>query len=161
MLTHPETYSQAYTGDKHKYTGPRLSIPIQQIDNDIDTIKQKIQVIKDKQGERMMFRSRVKWHEEGEKNNAYFLGLMNTKYSRLDLNKISDDNGTATTKKGIMEKVWNFYQKLYKTRILSRDYKEFLGNAPKISEASKNAMEEDITPHYNLSNIFVFSWTIR
>ena len=50
-----------------------------------------------------MFRSRVKWHEEREKNYAYFLGLMNSKYTtldltRLDLHKITDEEGTATDK---------------------------------------------------------------
>ena len=42
-----------------------------------------------------MFRAGIKWHEEGEKNNAYFLGLMNSKYSRLELNKVTDDTGTT------------------------------------------------------------------
>ena len=31
-----------------------------------------------------------------EKNNAYFLGPMNSKYSRLELNKVTDEAGTAT-----------------------------------------------------------------
>jgi hypothetical protein len=45
-----------------------------------------------------MFRSRVKWHEGGEKNNAYFLGLMNSKHTRMDLHKVTDEAGTATGK---------------------------------------------------------------
>ena len=52
-------------------------------------------------------------HEEGEKNNAYYLGLMNSKYTRLDLHKVTDEEGTATDKKAIMEKVKGFYQKLF------------------------------------------------
>ena len=40
-----------------------------------------------------------KWHEEGEKNNAYFLGLMISKHSRLELNKVTDENGTTTDHK--------------------------------------------------------------
>ena len=64
-----------------------------------------------------MFRSRVKWHEEGEKNNAYFLGLMNSKYTRLDLHKVTDEEDTATEKETIMAKVKGFYQKLYKKGI--------------------------------------------
>ena len=50
----------------------------------------------------LMFRAGVKWHEEGEKNNAYFLGLMNSKYSRLELNKVTDEAGTATDHRTIM-----------------------------------------------------------
>jgi hypothetical protein len=64
-----------------------------------------MQIIKNKKAERLMFRARVKWHEEGEKNNAYFLGLMNAKYSRLELNKVTDQEGTTTDKNTIMKKV--------------------------------------------------------
>ena len=91
-----------------------------------------------------MFRAGVKWHEEGEKNNAYFLGLMNSKYSRLELNKVTDEAGTATDHKTIMEKVKAFYQKLYKRRVLNNNYGEFLDNLPKVSDASKAAMEHII-----------------
>ena len=44
-----------------------------------------------------------------------------------------------------MEKVKGFYQKLYKKRILSNNYDEFLTNVPKISEAARAAMEADLT----------------
>ena len=84
------------------------------MDVDIEVIKAQIQIIKTKKAERLMFRAGVKWHEEGEKNKAYFLGLMNSKYSRLELNKVTDEAGTATAHKTIMEKVKAFYQKLYK-----------------------------------------------
>ena len=84
--------------------------------------KAKIKLIKNKIAERIIVRSRVKWHEEGEKNNAYFLGLMNSKYTRLDLHKVIDEEGTATDKKTIMEKVKCFYQKLYKKRNLCNNY---------------------------------------
>ena len=75
---------------------------------DIEVTKAKIKLMKDKKPEKIIFRSRVKWYEEGEKNNAYFLGLMNSKYTRLDLNKITDEDGTATDRKTIIEKVKGF-----------------------------------------------------
>ena len=87
----------------------------------------------------------VKWHEEGEKNNAYFLGLMNSKYTRLDLHKVTDEVGTATDKETIMEKVKGFYQNLYKKRNLFNNCAEFLTNVPKISGAARAAMEADLT----------------
>ena len=70
-----------------------------EIDKDIEVTKAKIKIIKDKKAERIMFRSRVKWHEEGEKNNAFFLGLRNSKYTRFNLQKITDKEGTAMDKK--------------------------------------------------------------
>ena len=42
-----------------------------EIDIDIEVTKAKNKIIKVKKAERVMFRSRVKWHEEGEKNNPY------------------------------------------------------------------------------------------
>ena len=39
---------------------------------------------------------------------------MNSKFTRLDLHKVTDEEGTATEKETIMEKVKGFYQKLYK-----------------------------------------------
>jgi hypothetical protein len=32
-------------------------------------------------------------------NETYFLGLMNSKYSRLELNKVTDQEDTTTDKK--------------------------------------------------------------
>ena len=43
-----------------------------------------------------MFRAGVKWHEEG--------GLMKSKYSRLELNKVTNEAETATDHKTINEK---------------------------------------------------------
>ena len=53
--------------------------------------------------------------------------------------------GTATDHNTIMEKVKAFYQKLYKRRVLNNNYGEFLDNLPKVSDASKAAMEADLT----------------
>ena len=45
------------------------------------------------------------------------MGLMNSKYKRLDLHKVTDEEGTAMDKKTIMEKVKGLYQKLFKKEI--------------------------------------------
>ena len=42
------------------------------------------------------------------------------------LHKVTDEEGTATDKETIMEKVKGFYQKLYKKRNLCNNYAEFL-----------------------------------
>ena len=47
---------------------------------DIEVIKAQIEIIKNKKAERIVLRSIVKWHEEGELNKVSFLGLMNSKY---------------------------------------------------------------------------------
>ena len=44
-----------------------------------------------------------------------------------------------------MQKVKDFYQSLYTKKHLNNNYSEFLDNLPKVSEASKAAMEADLT----------------
>ena len=70
---------------------------------------------------------------------------MNSKYSRLELNKVTDNEGTAFDKNTILHKVKMFYQNLYQKKTLDNDYSNFLINNPKISNASKEAMEADLT----------------
>ena len=55
----------------------------------------------------------------------------------IDLHKVTDEEGTATEKETIMEKVKGFYQKLYKKRNLCNNYGEFLDNVPKIRPATR------------------------
>ena len=62
---------------------------------------------------------------------------MNSKYTRLDLHKVTDEEGTTTEKETIMKKVKGFYQKLYKKRNLCSNYGEFLDNVPKIKGIDK------------------------
>jgi hypothetical protein len=59
----------------------------------------------------LMFRARVKWYKK-EKNNVYFPCLMNSKYSRLELDNVTDQEGITIDKKSILEKVRAFYQSL-------------------------------------------------
>ena len=44
-----------------------------------------------------------------------------------------------------MQKVKDFYQSLYTKKQLNNNYSEFLDNLPKVSDASKAAMEADLT----------------
>ena len=57
---------------------------------------------------------------------------MNSKYSRLELNKVTGQEGTTRDKKIIIEKIRTFYQNLYKKKTLNTDYSEFLTNNPKV-----------------------------
>ena len=60
------------------------------------------------------------------------------------VHKVTDEEGTATEKETIMEKVKGFYQKLYKKRNLCNNYGEFLDNVPKISEWMNEWMMNDM-----------------
>ena len=62
----------------------------------------------------IMFRSKAKWYEEGEKSTKYFLSLEKTKYNSKTCYKMLQDDGTEiTTQDQILKMQKEFYQNLY------------------------------------------------
>ena len=64
----------------------------------------------------LMFRSKVKWWEEGEKSTKYFYALEKAKYNAKTCYKLLDQasNNEITDPKKILELEKEFYQELYK-----------------------------------------------
>ena len=59
-------------------------------------------------------RSREKWVEFGEKNNAYFLGLEKKRQIKKSITKLLDDEGNIiTNQRDILDKMKYYYKKLY------------------------------------------------
>ena len=62
----------------------------------------------------IIFRSKAKWYEEGEKNTKYFFALEKAKYNAKTCYKILDENkGEVTNPMEILEVQREFYQDLY------------------------------------------------
>ena len=61
----------------------------------------------------IMFRSKVKWYEEGEKNTKYFYALEKAKYNAKTCYKLITDNGEITESEGILKEQHKFYTELY------------------------------------------------
>ena len=62
----------------------------------------------------VMFRSKVKWYEEGEKNTKYFYSLEKIKYNAKTCYKIISDQGQELDQpQEILEEQRAFYEKLY------------------------------------------------
>ena len=63
----------------------------------------------------LIFRSKVRWYEGGEKNTKYFFALEKTKYNAKTCYKLVTEEGTEVMETGeILELQRNFYQELYK-----------------------------------------------
>ena len=63
----------------------------------------------------IMFRSKVKWYEQGEKNTKYFYALEKTKYNAKTCYKVITDRGAEiTSAHEILEEQRKFYEELYK-----------------------------------------------
>ena len=62
----------------------------------------------------VMFRSKAKWYEEGERNTKYFYSLEKAKYNAKTCYKIIDDKGQEiTAPHQILDTQRQFYQSLY------------------------------------------------
>ena len=62
----------------------------------------------------VIFRSRCKWYEEGEKNTKYFYLLEKAKYGAKTCNVLINDEGvTISEQKDILSMQQHFYQQLY------------------------------------------------
>ena len=71
--------------------------------------------IYDQKAKGAQIRSREKWVELGEKNNAYFLGLEKQRQVKKSINKLSDDNGNIITDQtDLLNKIKHYYANLYK-----------------------------------------------
>ena len=62
----------------------------------------------------VMFRSKAKWYEEGERSTKYFYALERARYNAKTCYTIIDENGLEiNTVEGILEEQEKFYSKLY------------------------------------------------
>ena len=62
-----------------------------------------------------IIRSRVAWHEHGERNTKYFLSLEKRNFNRKSIQYIEEDNNVITKQGVILEKFTNFYESKYRS----------------------------------------------
>ena len=91
------------------------SLPLDAVDSAIYLSTK--QDLEDKLFERargIMFRSKVRWYEEGEKNTKYFFALEKARYNAKTCYKLVDDEGAEhIDPSSILEVQKTFYEKLY------------------------------------------------
>lgn len=109
-----------------------------------------------------MIRSHVNWHEQGEKNNIYFLNLENFKKERSVIRNLNI-NGTddfTTDPKIIMKEIQEFYSNLYSERKLDEEAAAaFLNKVdiPKINEDLKLSCEGLLTVNETYNILITFA----
>jgi exonuclease III len=98
-----------------------------------------------KYSEDLAFKSGVRWYEEGEKSNKYFLGLMKKKSSQKVINEISNNGEIHHKQEGIMKCIKDFYEGLYKDRgTLRKEDKEFFKLCPKLTQEGREDLDRVI-----------------
>ena len=81
-------------------------------------VKQELKQIDDEKINGHIIRSKVRWHEEGERSTKYFLGLEKARAVKKHLQKLKLKDGRITTDpKEILSAQADFYRKLYSSKL--------------------------------------------
>ena len=97
-----------------------------------------------------IFRSKVRWYEEGEQNTSYFLSLEKRNKAKTHIHKIINTNDEEITdEKMIIKEINNFYSNLY-SKMSPRSEDEYLQylafiSTPQLSSTDREACEGKIT----------------
>ena len=122
---------------------------IKNIDNlktAIEVAKESIDDLKNEESERLIFRSRAKWVEKGEKSNKYFLNLIKLNQRRSEIKKISVNGRTFVKPDDINKQIHEFYAKLYKDiPVNETSSDQFLTNLPKLDDIEREALDRPLT----------------
>jgi len=121
----------------------------------VNSLKQAIELaeapineLKEIETKRLIFRSKAKWSEEGEKSTKYFLNLLKDRQKKMQIRKIISNGVTFYKQDEISKAISNFYRDLYKKQ---KDLKpvhkddELLKNLPKLNEQEKTDISKPIT----------------
>ena len=107
--------------------------------------KLELETLRNQKIKGIIFRSRAKWYEEGEKNTEYFLKLEKRNYINKNMSEIFDNNNVLQTDNSKILKInAAFFKKLYSNNY-NKESKEvinnFLDTEVKLSEPDKEGCE--------------------
>ncbi len=120
---------------------------IDSLKDSIDMVRDSISDLKEEESQRLIFRSRAKWAEKGEKSNKYFLNLIKERQKAMVIRKIVS-NGVANYKQSEISKaIKNFYENLYKKQVdlTPPDDSPMFQNLPKLDSAEQKELGKPIT----------------
>ena len=81
----------------------------------LDTLKNELEELRRPMIEGAIIRSRVAWHEHGERNTKYFLSLEKRNFNRKSIQYIEEDNNVITKQGVILEKFTKIYESKYRS----------------------------------------------
>jgi exonuclease III len=99
------------------------------------------------EADRLIFRSKVKWAEEGEKSTKYFFNLLKQRQEKMQIRKIISNRFTYYRQDDISKAIFNFYKKLYQKQnnLQNPDNSTLLQNLPKLTEEDRSNLAKDLT----------------
>jgi len=113
----------------------------------IELTKVELEPLKKKEAERLIFRSRAQWTEEGEKSSRYFLNLIKDRQNKMLIRKIISNGTTFHKQDEITKAITNFYKDLYKKQpnLKTPDSGNLLHGLPTLSDEQKAFLESPLT----------------
>ena len=89
------------------------SLSVEQM-HELDTVKAELNVLLDEHIQSIIFRTRSKWYEDGEKSSKYFYALEKSKYNAKTVTALFDsEDKLVDTPWDILQLQKEFYQNLY------------------------------------------------
>ena len=104
-----------------------------------EQLKKELQSLYEKRGEGAMFRSKLRWTEQGEKPTRYFFNMEAKNFNQKTITELeTSEEVKITGHKQLLQEIENFYQSLYQS--------EYAGSQlPKLSDDDKENLEGELT----------------
>ena len=115
----------------------------------LHTLRARLNQIAEYRTMEAMVRSRVRWHEEGERNTKYFLNLENINFSSTHISRLKSREGNKTTNaEAILSMQKRCYEQLYaQVPCTNEDGDAFFNNPDlfRLSENDQRILEQPLT----------------
>jgi exonuclease III len=134
--------------------------PTEQNQEFYQATKKELEQIEKDELNSQIFRSKIQWTEEGEKNSKFFLGLEKRNYLNKLITHLEIDGKNVTDINKISDETAKFYKQLYSEKLNNFDssYQENLdlfleNNMPKLNEDQKHFCDKAISESEILKSI--------
>jgi len=120
---------------------------IESIDQAITHFEEKLNVIWEKKSKDLANKAGVKWFNEGEKSNKYFLNIIKKRQAETNIDRLEWEGRAAVTQGELKQLVVDFYGDLYeKQENLETDYDSFFSSdTPSLGDEDRSMLDGDVT----------------
>lgn len=130
------------------------------LDQDIlekfESAKEELKRLHETRGKEAMFRSKMKWVEQGEKPTKYFFNLEKTNYEKKLIREVKLENEEIVSNPAQVNKeIEVFYKKMYTAKInrngdnhlFEQKFNDFIEdlNIPQVNDEEQSFLEKDLT----------------
>ena len=112
-----------------------------------EQLKKELQYLYEKRGEGAMFRSKLRWTEQGEKQTRYFFNMEAKNFNQKTITELETREGIKITDPmQILQEIEHFYQVLYQSEYTGSHelFADFV-QLPKLSDDDKENLEGELT----------------